>query len=93
MNQKLFSSHPDIADQRHVLALYDLEVHGGGRDLWQAGELSLRQVGDGGAVQPGGRQATGLDGVGHREVLQPSLQLVQPAVAVPRVAVQCQVPG
>ena len=85
-------AHPNVADQRHVFALDDLEVHGGGGDLGQAGELRLGQVGDGGAVQPLGRQAPGLDRVRHRKVFQPALQLVQPAVAVPSVAVQCQVP-
>ena len=37
--------------------------------------------------------ALGLDRVGHREVLQPVVQLEQVAVAVPSVAVERQVPG
>ena len=85
-------AYPDIADERHVFALYDLQVHGGGRDLWHAGKLWLWEICDGGSVESLGAETSGLDGMGDGEVFQPTLQLVQTTVAVPRVAVERQIP-
>ena len=39
-----------------------------------------------------GAETSGLDGMGDGEVFQPTLQLVQTTVAVPRVAVERQIP-
>jgi len=84
-------SYLDGTDERHVLALDDFEIDGGGRDLGDAGELLVVGCLDVAADQPLRAVTLRLDQVWHCEVLEPVVKLQQVAVAVPFVTVQSQV--
>ena len=78
----------DPAVEGDVPPLCDGEVHGGGREGGQAGELRGADHGHPEALQPAGLAAERLAGPRHVARGQPPPQAPQVAVAAPGVGVQ-----
>ena len=78
----------DPAVEGDIPPLRDGEVHGGGREGGQAGELRGADHGHPEALQPAGLAAERLAGPRHVARGQPLPQVPQVAVAAPGVGVQ-----
>jgi hypothetical protein len=80
------------AYERHILALYDFEVHGSGWYLWYTSKLHRYESFYSLTNQPWRAVTFGLHRIGHGEVLQPGVQLQEVAVTMPPILVERQVP-